>query len=721
MPEAVGIDLGTTTSEVAFWNRELRQPGIDLVRFGDVQRGDWVVPSVVTARGNKVLVGDEADRAEGTKRTPSLRAVKLHLGKDRQQLRREMPKLFIPGPEGEEIGPVEASAHIFRYLVEGTEKYIAYRRRRPIGVNEAIVTVPAVFKDAAKKDTLEAAKLAGLTVQRLIPEPSAAFVGYLHQQGWLQSHQPRTVLVYDLGGGTFDATICRYLPAKNRIEVLAKVGDDTLGGTRFDEVIFDRVYRELLMAATHLSFEEGSLKGDSRLVWEDAMVSAEKLKKDLSSSESGEVSADFSLGKYGEKEWPQFIPVRLKRSDFEDWIGADIRATREQLETKLFPRAGLRRDDVDCVLLAGGSTKIPLVRRTLAERFSEAKIIEADKLLGIVAMGAGLLAHPDSPLHGKFEFVDVLSRSVACRVPGTRDKFQVLITKGTPLNEAQALLRLRWPQEGKAAELEMFEEEAGMQTGFRPIGDLVVEPDAPLPPGSQVTVTLRCGDSGIDDEHLIARYGDRPLRVRLRKIGAAQAKDATSFQYENARSVDIVFALDTTGSMRFRKLDFDQLIRAEIHKLIDDVAREADFRFGFVGFGDHGEEEEFALSPNRERCHDQLRVLPQCEGGDTEECCLEAVASALRMLHSSRPDSERIIALFTDAPPKRSADQKMRELTDQLSARGIKSIVVAPKRLEVEAFRVFDELRGDTGRYFDVFDELNEAFAALRQQLNGAS
>lgn len=388
----VGIDLGTTNSLVAYVHPETRQPRA----INDLGRGT-IVPSVIHfAPDGELLVGDDARLKLETDPAHTIYSVKRLLGKSYRDLADHLGQLGYRVVEDERdpdglvrvrvgdryYSPIELSALILRELKHRAEHAL----KTP--VNRAVITVPAYFNDSQRQATRDAGRLAGLDVLRIVNEPTAAALAYgLDQQAATSdklqatsseppvasNHPTTTVAVYDLGGGTFDVSILRL---ENGIfEVLATSGDTWLGGDDLDRLIAQHWLRQLGLTDDDLRADKGFAQ---RL-----RLAAETAKRALSSA------ADFTTT-FEAPGAPAPVTVTLTRAEFEELIEPLVARTLASCRTAV-QDAGIKVEELDAVLLVGGSTRVPRVRRAVSDFFGQ----EANASLDpdeVVALGAAVQA-----------------------------------------------------------------------------------------------------------------------------------------------------------------------------------------------------------------------------------------------------------------------------------------------------------------------------------------
>ncbi|MDO4321829.1 MAG: molecular chaperone DnaK [Lachnospiraceae bacterium] len=321
MGKIIGIDLGTTNSCVA-----VMEGGKPVVITNT--EGARTTPSVVAfTKNGERLVGEPAKRQAVTNADRTISSIKRHMGSD-----------YRVEVDGKKYSPQEISAMILQKLKSDAENYLGEK------VSEAVITVPAYFNDAQRQATKDAGKIAGLDVKRIINEPTAAALAY-----GLDNEKEQKIMVYDLGGGTFDVSIIEI--GEGVIEVLATNGDNRLGGDDFDKKITD------YMIADFKSKEGIDLSGD-KMALQRLREAAEKAKKELSSSTTTNINLPFITAN---ETGPKHFEMDLTRAKFDE-------LTHELVERTVIPvqnalkDAGLSASELSKVLLVGGSTRIPAVQ-----------------------------------------------------------------------------------------------------------------------------------------------------------------------------------------------------------------------------------------------------------------------------------------------------------------------------------------------------------------------
>ena len=350
----IGIDLGTTNSCVATIE------GGKAVVIPNSE-GSRTTPSVVAfSKDGERLVGVTAKRQAVTNSERTIISVKREMGTD-----------WTKEIDEDKYSPQEMSAFVLQKLKADAEEYLGTE------VKQAVVTCPAYFSDSQRKATKDAGRIAGLEVLRIINEPTAAALAY-----GVDKEEDQTVLVYDLGGGTFDVSILEIyqVDGQPQIEVKATSGDNRLGGDDFDEVVMDWIVSEF-KKSTGIDLEK-DLQAISRI-----REAAEKAKIELSGTPSTQINLPFITMKDGQ---PEHLDMSLTRSNFEKLISKLVERTMSPTRQAM-KDASIKKGDVDKVLLVGGSTRVPAVQQAIEEEVGKApfKGINPDEA---VAMGAALQA-----------------------------------------------------------------------------------------------------------------------------------------------------------------------------------------------------------------------------------------------------------------------------------------------------------------------------------------
>lgn len=375
----LGIDLGTTTSEAAIIKKGREKMIID----GD---GNDLIASVVgiNPKTKKLIVGNKAAGVANGQTKYFITEVKREMGKQK--------KLTIGD---QTLTPTEVSAEILKYIKNLAEEQVGEK------IKSAVITVPANFNNKQIDATQKAGKLAGFTVERVIKEPTAAALAYCVDN--TEDDDFIKLMIYDLGGGTFDVSIGEFQGGMNVLDIKSSAGDMNLGGKDFDRALADYIFEDF-------EKEYGiSLKDEPDTEWR-VLEAAETVKKELSFSTETTLNLPFIASKSGK---PISYTKDITRKEFESLISEKIDNTAKAID-KALKGAKLKRNDIDMVLLVGGSTRIPYVQNFVKEEMGDIikKDIDPDRA---VAIGA---AHQASILSGKSDAVimDVVPLSMGTSV-----------------------------------------------------------------------------------------------------------------------------------------------------------------------------------------------------------------------------------------------------------------------------------------------------------------
>ena len=378
MSKIIGIDLGTTNSCVA-----VMEGGKPTVVTNT--EGQRTTPSVVGfAKNGERLVGEAAKRQAVTNSDKTVSSIKRHMGTD-----------FKVTIDDKKYSPQEISAMILQKLKKDAENYLG----EP--VTEAVITVPAYFNDAQRQATKDAGKIAGLDVKRIINEPTAAALAY-----GLDNENEQKIMVYDLGGGTFDVSVIEI--GDGVIEVLATAGDNRLGGDDFDE----RITRYMI---DEFKKQEGVDLGLDKMALQRLKEAAEKAKKELSSATTTNINLPFITAT---ADGPKHFDMNLTRAKFEELVSDLIERTVIPVQNALRD-AGIKPSDLSKVLLVGGSTRVPAVQEKVRQLTGHepSKTLNPDECVAIGASIQGGKLAGDAGA-GDIQLLDVTPLTLAIETLG---------------------------------------------------------------------------------------------------------------------------------------------------------------------------------------------------------------------------------------------------------------------------------------------------------------
>ena len=495
--EIVGIDLGTTNSELALYRHGRSEILAD-------EQGRKILPSVVgLTETGEILVGEEARN-------------QLLLYPDRtvRSIKRRMGHAETVRMAGKEYTPQEISAIILKRLKEIAEARLGH------AVRKAVITVPAYFSDTQRQATREAGEIAGLEVMRIINEPTAAALVYEAGQ-----HEGKRILVYDLGGGTFDVSVVRI--EEGVVEVISSHGNNHLGGDDFDQKIVAHILE-------HLKLGQAVDVSDQPRAMARIFRAAEAAKRHLSDHPFARIEEEYLTEVEGK---PVHLSMELARDEYEAMIAPYVQETLQAVHTAL-RSAELTASQVEKILLVGGATRTPMIRRRLAEVFGHEPRGEVDADL-CVALGAAIQGAAIAGAEVSAVLVDVTPYTFGTSALGELDgeyypyRYVPIIPRNTPIPVRKSEVFYTVADNQTDVDVRIFQGENADALQNIQIGQFRVEGLSKAPSGNEVVLDLALDRDGI--LRVTAQEKSTGLERRISIDQAVTRYDAANLQEARAR------------------------------------------------------------------------------------------------------------------------------------------------------------------------------------------
>ncbi|AZN40432.1 molecular chaperone DnaK [Paenibacillus albus] len=482
MSKVIGIDLGTTNSCVAVME------GGEAVVIPNPE-GNRTTPSVVGfKKDGERVVGEAAKRQAITNPDRTISSIKRHMGTNHKEV-----------IDGKDYSSQEISAIILQKLKADAEAYLGQT------VTQAVITVPAYFNDSQRQATKDAGKIAGLEVLRIVNEPTAAALAY-----GLEKTEDHTILVYDLGGGTFDVSILEL--GDGFFEVKATSGDNRLGGDDFDQVVIDYLVSEFKK-------EQGVDLSKDKAAVQRLKDAAEKAKKELSGMVTSTISLPFITMADGV---PQHLEMSLTRAKFEELSAALVERTLGPTRQALSD-AGMSPSDIDKVVLVGGSTRIPAVQEAVK------KLIGKDPHKGVnpdevVALGAAVQAGVLTGDVKDVVLLDVTPLSLGIETAG--GVFTKMIDRNTTIPTSKSQVYSTYADNQPSVEIHVLQGERQMAAGNKTLGRFTLG-DIPLAPRGvpQIEVTFDIDANGIVNVSALDKGTGKSQKITITSSGGLSEEE----------------------------------------------------------------------------------------------------------------------------------------------------------------------------------------------------
>ncbi|MBM7565622.1 molecular chaperone DnaK [Paenibacillus sacheonensis] len=476
MSKVIGIDLGTTNSCVAVME------GGEAVVIPNPE-GNRTTPSVVGfKKDGERIVGESAKRQAITNPDRTISSIKRHMGTNHKEV-----------IDGKDFSPQEISAIILQKLKSDAEAYLGQT------VTQAVITVPAYFNDSQRQATKDAGKIAGLEVLRIVNEPTAAALAY-----GLEKSEDQTILVYDLGGGTFDVSILEL--GDGFFEVKATSGDNKLGGDDFDQVIIDYLVSEFKK-------EQGVDLSKDKAAVQRLKDAAEKAKKELSGVLTSTISLPFITMADGV---PQHLELSLTRAKFEELSAGLVERTLGPTRQALND-SGIAPSQIDKVVLVGGSTRIPAVQDAVKKLIGKEphKGVNPDE---VVALGAAVQAGVLTGDVKDVVLLDVTPLSLGIETAG--GVFTKMIDRNTTIPTSKSQVYSTYADNQPSVEIHVLQGERQMAAGNKTLGRFTLG-DIPLAPRGvpQIEVTFDIDANGIVNVSALDKGTGKSQKITITSSG----------------------------------------------------------------------------------------------------------------------------------------------------------------------------------------------------------
>lgn len=670
----LGIDLGTTNSVAIIYSD--KTDSTETVKIDGV---DEILPSVVSYTDSETIVGAEAKSGAIIYPDNTVISVKRLMGSSEKIAVGATHKL-----------PEEVSAEILKKLKVAAEAQSGEE------YSEVVITHPAYFNDRQIYATKTAGELAGFKNVYLLSEPLAAAIEYGYRQGYAQ-----TLLVYDLGGGTFDACILKVSKDEKGQEIfqeLSDVGDMNLGGDDFDNELIAWL-KEQFKQQTDIDIDTLETS-EMKRVMQKLKQEAEQTKKKLSGTNKAAIRINPLIIQQGV---PKNLIAELSREDFEAMIRKYVERSRDIIQEAL-KRADRQADDISKVILVGGSTLIPMVKRMVAGFIKEP--YRATDPAKSVAMGAAIynyLIHlPNSGVKVSQITRQIFGTEAVVNIETMEKRMIPIVPMGSTIPCKITDSNFASMSGATNVQVDVYQWEQDNEAAKKYAGSVIMEG---IKGATQLEITYAIDENNLFEvlvKDMTTGNVEKAAFDRTKELPPPVKAIAPGVQRSN-----IIFIIDTTGSMdtyingvKDRAIEFSNILSS----------KGTGYQLGLIGFGDLGEKENpsiYNFTDDVEKFQRQVKNIPRTYGGDIPESSLEAIETGIELVRTSKlePGSKNIFILITDAPPHvpTVTGKSITDVANLLQANAITTYVVARKdKASIEAY---DPLTKPSGKYYDLKDK----------------
>ncbi|MDR2904314.1 MAG: Hsp70 family protein [Clostridiales bacterium] len=671
----LGIDLGTTNSVAIIYN-DIKD-SLEVVKLDGT---DEILPSVVSYTEDGVVVGGEAKSGAIIYPESTIISVKRSMGSSEKIMIGDIAKT-----------PEDVSAEILKKLKLAAEEQSGEK------FDEVVITHPAYFNDRQIFATQQAGILAGFKNVYLLSEPLSAAIEYGYRQSYAQ-----TLMVYDLGGGTFDACVLQVSKDESGQETfqeLSDVGDMSLGGDDFDHELI-RWMKEKFMEQHGIDLDALE-NAERKRVLQKLKQEAEATKKKLSGTNKVAVRIHPLIIHEGV---PKNLSLELSREEFESMIRNYVDRSRDIIEEAL-KRSGKHADEISKVILVGGSTLIPMVKRMVAGYIKEP--YRATDPAKSVAMGAAIynyLMHlPNSNVKVGQITRQIFGTEAVTNISTMERSLIPIIPMGSPIPSSFSDSNFASMSGASMVSVDVYQWENGHEADRKYIGSVTF---TGLKGTTQIEITYAIDENNLFEVYVKDLASGRTEKAEFdrTKTSAPPPREEKGGMREN---VNVVFLIDTTGSMdtyingvKDRAIEFSDILQS----------KGAGYKLGLIGFGDVNEKERpsvYNFTDDVSKFQKQVKNIPRTYGGDIPESSLDALETGIELLRTgaTAPGARNIFILITDAPPHvpTAAGRQIVDICDMLRDHGVTTYVVARK--DRESIEAYDPVTKPDGKYYDLNDK----------------